>query len=89
MQLEKVHAFLYIDQVFNSSGGRDRTGFDKGQIKFLFLCRVLFLFGLARADEIPNEADLCWIAWVQKVQSVETQANEEVPYEMLVQVPPN
>lgn len=44
---------------------------------------------LARPDEIPNEAGLCWIAWLQRVQSMETQVNEEVPYEMLVQVLPN
>lgn len=58
--MEKVHAFLYVHCVLNSSGGREEIwrDFDKSQIKFLFLHRDLYLFGLARPDEMPNEADL-------------------------------
>ena len=55
---------------------------------FLFLSRVLCLFVVARSDEMLSEADLCWTAWLQRVRTVKTQANEEDPYEMLVQVPP-
>lgn len=62
--------------------------FGKGQIKSLFLSEVLCLFVLARPDEILNEADLCWIAWLQQVPNVKTHANED-PYEMLVPVPPH
>lgn len=74
--MEKVHAFfMFTKYLILVVGEEIWRGFDKGQVKFLFLLRVLYLFGLARPDEMPNKAVLCWIAWLQKVQSVEIEAN--------------
>lgn len=81
--------FMFAECLILVGQGREFREFSKGHIKFLFLSRVVCLFVLARPDEILNEADYCWVAWLQQAPSVKTQAKEEEQYEMLVQVSPN
>lgn len=56
----------------------------RAKLLFFFLSIALYLFVLGRPDEILKETDLCWIAWLQQVPNVKIQANEQDPYEMLV-----